>query len=512
MNTAASDLKNPLGIDLQANSHSSTQIHWHFRLFSFVVVVLAYRLSILILQDIPLYYDEAYYHYWSLTPDWGYFSKPPVVAWLITLSSWLGGHHAWVTKVSAPILYALSSLIVGATARRLYGDRVGFWSGVYFMLMPIVSFNSLFITTDAPLLFFWALAFYAFVRALQTGTWGSWTLAGISCGLGMLSKYTMIVLPGSAVLFLLVSQNYRHYLYSGKLWWAVLLTVALFTPNLYWNYQHDFISFQHTRDISHLQRSLFHFNHFLEFFGGQFIVFGPIAMGLFVFYAVRRSSYNDLDWRLMLMASLPFILAMSIQSFLARAQVNWAAPTYVAATIWVVHYLLKKGKEKWLVGALVINVLLMFSLYHYHGLLKLVDVEPSEHNDPYHRVLGWPEMGQQLSPWREKYPKAILLSDSRDLLAYFGYYTEPSFGSHVAAWNPRDNIDNHYELIANVDQYPNSTFLFVSKSPLNDSIKSRFEKAEFLATIRTQVYTDFERVVTLYYLEGFKGYETNSTQ
>src|SRR5579863_4914745 len=38
-----------------------------------------------------LYPDEAQYWLWSLKPDWGYYSKPPLIAWLIAGSTWLAG-------------------------------------------------------------------------------------------------------------------------------------------------------------------------------------------------------------------------------------------------------------------------------------------------------------------------------------------------------------------------------------------------------------------------------------
>ena len=78
--------------------------------------------------ELPLFYDQAYYYYWSLHPDWGYFSKPPMVAWLIFVTtSLLGrigtggerrGHH--------PVL--ADRFVVHAIGRELYDERSGVWS------------------------------------------------------------------------------------------------------------------------------------------------------------------------------------------------------------------------------------------------------------------------------------------------------------------------------------------------------------------------------------------------
>ncbi|HWA31259.1 MAG TPA: hypothetical protein VG867_09170, partial [Rhizomicrobium sp.] len=46
-----------------------------------VAAITLVRVLALIFSPLNLYPDEAQYWWWSLTPDWGYFSKPPVIAW-----------------------------------------------------------------------------------------------------------------------------------------------------------------------------------------------------------------------------------------------------------------------------------------------------------------------------------------------------------------------------------------------------------------------------------------------
>ncbi|MCG8610705.1 MAG: glycosyltransferase family 39 protein, partial [Pseudomonadales bacterium] len=155
-------------------------------LASIAALFAAYRVFILADHQIPLFYDEAYYHLWSLTLDWGYYSKPPMVAWLIALTTSFAQGVDWLVKLASPVLYCATALIIALTGNQLYNRQTGFWSGALALLMPIVSFNSLFITTDAPLLFFWSLTFYCFVTALATRKLYLWLAAGIACGFGLL--------------------------------------------------------------------------------------------------------------------------------------------------------------------------------------------------------------------------------------------------------------------------------------------------------------------------------------
>lgn len=58
--------------------------------------------------------------------------------------------------------------------------------------MPAVSLSALIISTDPPLLLFWALALHAILRGVRPGGGlGWWAAAGLWAGLGLLSKYAM---------------------------------------------------------------------------------------------------------------------------------------------------------------------------------------------------------------------------------------------------------------------------------------------------------------------------------
>lgn len=492
------------------DSVSNQQVAWRFTLLAVIIALVGYRVMVLISSEISLFYDEAYYYYWSLTPDWGYYSKPPMVAWLISLTSLIDPGKSWTTKLAAPLLYGATAFVVGLIGKRLYNDKTALFAGLIFISMPVVSFNSFFITTDAPLLFFWSLTIYLFILALEDGSWRYWLMAGACCGLGLLSKYTMVVLPFSIFLFLLLShgehRQQRNLLLGAKFWLTALVALAVFLPNLWWNSENNFISFVHTKEISHLERDLFHPDKLLEFFLAQFIVFGPIAMGIFCYLVAKPASYKSHHSRLLMMLSLPLLVIISSQALLTRANANWAAPVFVASSVLVGKHLAELSQRRWLWIAISFNLVLMAAFYHYHSVLSLAGIEPSRRNDPYQRILGWPELGKQLTHWRQKYPEARLLSKSRDLLAYFGYYTEPPFARKLAVWSPDTHIANHYQLVANVALYPNEQFLLVLEKPIANRLSSTFGRVEFLEQMTVDVYPDFQRTVYVYYAQDFLGY------
>ena len=246
---------------------------WRAALWAVLAATLA-RLVWLAIGASDLYPDEAQYWLWSLHPAFGYYSKPPMVAWLIALTTRLFGEDEAAIRLAAPLLHFATGLVIYALARRLYDARTALWSAVAYITLPGVSASAALITTDAPLLLCWAVALYAFVRAREPGGTRWWLVVGIAAGLGLLSKYAMAYWLLSALFYLLLVRDERIHLrrFAG----AAALALAIYAPNFLWNAANGFASYLHTRDNANLGGPLFHPAQFLEFFASQFGVFGPI--------------------------------------------------------------------------------------------------------------------------------------------------------------------------------------------------------------------------------------------
>src|SRR5438067_13116247 len=150
------------------------------------------RVLWLVYQPADLYPDEAQYWFWAQHPALGYYSKPPLVAWIIALTTALFGNSEFAIRLAAPLLHAAAALFVYGTAARLYDRRTGFWSAVAYASLPGVSLSAFIISTDAVLLPCWAAALYAFVRAREPGGQRWWLAVGIAAGLGLLAKYALM--------------------------------------------------------------------------------------------------------------------------------------------------------------------------------------------------------------------------------------------------------------------------------------------------------------------------------
>src|SRR5215813_13528877 len=157
-----------------------------------IVILTVIRLAGLTFSTVDLFFDEAQYWAWSREPAFGYFSKPPLLAWTIALAERVCGGSEACIRAPAPLFYFGTSLLVYATARALYDSRIAFYAALTIALATGTAFSARIISTDVPLLFFWALALFAYVKLLKGGDlrWGA--VLGLALGLGLLAKYAMI--------------------------------------------------------------------------------------------------------------------------------------------------------------------------------------------------------------------------------------------------------------------------------------------------------------------------------
>ncbi|GIS20095.1 MAG: hypothetical protein CM15mP120_20110 [Pseudomonadota bacterium] len=96
----------------------------------------------LLALDVPLFYDEAYYFGWARELAFGYFSKPPMVAWSIALTT-IATDSSWAVRLSSPLFYAVAAILFGVPA--CCGlTKSAAWAGGIFLTLPLVGFNSMF--------------------------------------------------------------------------------------------------------------------------------------------------------------------------------------------------------------------------------------------------------------------------------------------------------------------------------------------------------------------------------
>jgi Dolichyl-phosphate-mannose-protein mannosyltransferase len=468
-----------------------------------VAAITGLRLVWLALQPADLFPDEAQYWVWSQRLASGYYSKPPLVAWLIALTSGLFGDSEFGVRFSAPLLHAAAAVFVYGIGKRLYDRHVGFWSAISYASLPGVSVSAFIISTDAPLLLFWAAALYLFVRAREGGGLGWWLALGVTAGLGLLSKYAMAYWMLSALGFVLLFRSERRHL--RPLLAAIGLGLLIYSPNLWWNWSHGFVSYLHTRDNADLNGPLFHPSEFFEFVTSQFGVFGPLLFAGLLWLVATPGALSKPRERLLAAFALPTLAMMIAVSFLSRAHANWAAPTYVSATVLVVAWALRRGWRPLLALSIALHLVAAGVVFTGRETLAAFGIELPAQYDALRRVRGWRELGSRVEDILASHPGLRLFADDREVLAALIYYIRPH-PLDAVKWQVTARVGDQWELTNSLSQHLGESFLLVSEHELVNEMRPSFAAIDPLASIVIPLGRGATHSYNLYIARDFTGY------
>jgi 4-amino-4-deoxy-L-arabinose transferase-like glycosyltransferase len=425
-------------------------------------------------SEAHLFFDEAQYWTWSKNLDWGYFSKPPMIAWVISATTSVCGDSIGCIKLGAPIMHLGGAWFIYLSAKHLFTDNIAYWSAFTYAAIPGVAAGSLFISADAPLMFFWSASLYFFIRATDSNKLIWWLSLGIFSGLGLMSKYTMIVFHASAFLYLISAPSARHLLKTIKPWISVIISFIIFLPNILWNIENNFISISHTNEnVLDSGRFQFHFVDTFEFIGAQLAIFTPI---LFIFLCSQfpriKDARSEPNMWLLKCFTFPLLIIAITVSLIAGAQAHWAAPTYVAACMLCCATLLKnKDISRTLNISLFISILIIFIYLSFSTLSSVFNLK----KDPNERMIMWANATTNFSELAADYPNAIYVADERKSVALLMHKMRADDGTPapIVKWNIDQDFDDYYDMTTTMEKLKTHDVLFLTRGQ-PDGISEHF--------------------------------------
>ncbi len=477
---------------------NSSQNNYFLKLFLILFLITLVKIGILYINKTPLWVDEAQYWFWSKFPDTGYYSKPPMIAWIIGFfTKYLGDEIFWI-RLPAALLHMATAIYIYLIGNKLYDEKVGFYSAISYITLPVISFSSFFISSDVPLMLCWAGAFYHFITAIELkdeNRFFSWIIFALWLGLGLMSKYTTILLAGGIGLFVL--NNRFGLLFTANFWFSFILAGLVFLPNILWNSKNEFASFHHTQEnltnsetsVSLIEKlSNLHFMGLLEFIGGQILILGPILF-LFTLFAIFKKVKSETlliaeertTKAMLLYISLPVIIAGIILSIISESQVHWTGPAYISLIILTCWYLLKKDGEFWIKLSIYLGII--FSLVLSFGIVTSDKdfVRQITKNSPFDRLYTWYNLAEPVRKQANFYNDALIASDERKIIAPLTYALRSgSKPKIVYKWTGNEKIRDHFDLKYKLSKDYQGNVIFITRSVDQVHLRKFFYKVTTL--------------------------------
>lgn len=457
---------------LLPDRHAPDDRRWDRLALLLLLAVGVARLVYLALWPLDLAADESYYWDWTRQLDWCYYSKPPMIAWLIALSTAVLGDHEFGVRFLAPLFSTGMLAALYALGRAFFSRRVALLAVVLALLSPGQIAAGILFTIDAPFLFFWTAALACIAWALRDapGRPRLWLAAGILAGLGLLTKQTMIGLPMVVGATLVVVPGWWPLLWRRFPLLVAPMAVATL-PVIGWNAQHDWITFQHTSE--HFGESTWTLVRgltlFFESLAAQAALVNPVVFAAFIAaFAVglRRALRGPTYVRFLLMAGPLPLLAVWALGLTQRVQPNWPAPFYVAAillaTAWIAGEWRKRRDEtitaddpetdaapelrrRWWRTAWPAGAILALTLLALPWVTLAVS-GPS--GGPLKRVHGWSAMATAVATERANHPRTlelpVIAATPRQHVSALAFYLPAQ--PRVWHWTDRRRLNNQYLL------------------------------------------------------------------
>jgi hypothetical protein len=200
--------------------------------------------------------DELYYIACARHPALGYVDLAPLSALLLRIELAIFGDSLFALRLFPALASAGTVWLTGVIARQLGGRAwaaglasIGSLSALVFLALGNVYSMNIF----EPL--FWMGCAYCLIRIIQGGRQTWWLWFGALAGLGVENKHSIAFFGIGVVLALLLSPQRREFARAG-IWFGGLIALALTLPNLIWQIQHHWPTYELLTNIAHSHKNV----------------------------------------------------------------------------------------------------------------------------------------------------------------------------------------------------------------------------------------------------------------
>jgi len=470
----------------------------HYGRLTFGLILLGIAFHLWDSRHLELVGDEAYYWLWSRHPDICYLDKGPMIAWLIAAGAALFGPTEFGVRFFAVLLAAGTGVGIFLLAKHLFSERVGFWTVVLGMLVPLFAVGTSLMTPDIVYVFFWTWAALAFWKAKDQTRLAPWVVTGALVGLGMLAKYTAAIELICFAIFCLWHAPSRRHLRAPS--FAVMVTTAFLflVPGVFWNWQHGWPTIHWLVHRGTLDEPI-HLQPLsaLIFLGEQAAVISPLLfVGLMI--ALCRPCFGGTsraERGYAVILFLPLFILYFALSFHYSGQPNWTAGAYIGGLILLAaawdapaH---NRRWARWLAVTAILLAAVETAALHETSWLQL-----PRGMDPLDRARGSRQLAAAVKSLEEQTGAHFIIADNYMTAALLSFYLPGQPETFVPI---RKIPFNQMELWPTYEQrHPVGDALVITeRRRLPKPFRKAFPKAEPLGAIET---TEAGRIMKRYKL------------
>jgi dolichol-phosphate mannosyltransferase len=511
---------------------------WYY--FTIFIILYSVLLRFFYLGLPELFYEEAYYWNYAKHLDIGYLDHPPMVAWMIGLSTQLMGDNEFAVRFGAFACWFITAYFSYRLTRDIH-DRFN-QATLLVATLPAYFAVGWVMTPDAPLVACWAATLYFLYQALIHDRRMAWAGVGVSIGLGMLSKYTIALLGPAALLFILVDRHSRKWLFRPEPYLAILLALILFSPVIVWNAGHEWVSFLYQGRDRVAERFEFSLPYFILSIILLITPTGFLSVIAVMLYPRKVISKSDVvtedsifkaktrDYYLLMILTFFPVTIFAVLSLFRETKFHWTVPCWLG----IVPYMTliaarnsRAGADKlveWSRRAWPMTIVICLICYgaalHYLSL--------GFPGIPYSQnlyLLGWRDFGREIEALveqieRETGEKILVVGMDRNRIASgLAFYRTMAIDSSNAAivgkpafqtssWHLFGEKSLMYQYWFPMSEQNNKTMLLVSRSIDNltsDNVRSRVQQ---MGDIKEIKLWKNGRLAGRYYYSLVKGYQS----
>ena len=448
-----------------------TRAFW-WLLAAFFLVRLVY---INLLTVLP---QEAYYWNYAKHLALSYFDHPPMAAWTIALFTAIGGDTPFFVRLGTVICATATLLVLFTTTRVLFGSaRLGLAVVVMSMCTLFIPLSATVFTPDPPLLLFWSLILLAMAKLLRTGQAKWWYVAGAALGLAMLSKYSAVLILPGILAWLVLSDERRRWLFTPHPYLAVMVGLAVFSPVIIWNAQHEWASFAFQSSRRFGAMNAFRPRYFFQLLASQAGLLTPyILLATLMGWGwagIHWWRTRDDRFALLFWLAFPVYALFTATSFRYMVKMNWMLPAYVSSLIAAAAWLtFSTGRvaaffRKLVKPGLALGLLLVLAAH----IFPLAPFVPLGRHDT---LNGWPELTRKaLAMKAEMGQGAFVFSDDYKISSEIAYNSQ----NHEAACS-EEILGGHglqYRFWTHPDTLVGRDAVFVTINRNRDAITARLK-------------------------------------